>query len=376
MCSHRAEDVLPMKFFLSAQRICQVCGDMASGCHYGALTCGSCKVFFKRAAEGKQQYLCAGRNDCTIDKLRRKNCPSCRLRRCFGFGMKLKPRNAKKLEPTAALKSGTEVQKATGESVVPKATMSTQSPRAFLTILESIEPAVVNAGHDQDQPDSPATLLTSLNKLGERQLVTVVQWAKGIPGFKNLPVDDQMAVIQNSWLVIMVFALGWRSHKQANGTMLYFAPDLIFNDQRMRVSSMYEHCVRMKHLSQKLGLLQVTQEEYLCMKALLLFSIIPVEGLKNQGCFDELRSTYINELDRLVTGCDRGNHSERFYQLTQLLDYIQPIVQKLHQFAYDLYIQAQSFQTKVNYPEMISEIISVHVPKILTGTVRPIMFNK
>ncbi|KAK1804225.1 hypothetical protein P4O66_020265 [Electrophorus voltai] len=70
-------------------RICQICGEQASGCHYGVLTCGSCKVFFKRAAEGKQKFLCASRNDRTIDKLRRRNCPSCRLKRCIESGMSL-----------------------------------------------------------------------------------------------------------------------------------------------------------------------------------------------------------------------------------------------------------------------------------------------
>lgn len=53
---------------------------------------------------------------------------------------------------------------------------------SLLSILQTIEPAVVNAGHDPAQPDSPASLLTSLNELGERQLVTVVRWAKAIPG--------------------------------------------------------------------------------------------------------------------------------------------------------------------------------------------------
>ncbi|TRZ05841.1 hypothetical protein HGM15179_021266 [Zosterops borbonicus] len=38
---------------------------------------------------GKQKYLCASQNDCTIDKFRRKNCPSCRLRKCYEAGMTL-----------------------------------------------------------------------------------------------------------------------------------------------------------------------------------------------------------------------------------------------------------------------------------------------
>lgn len=29
----------------------------------------------------------------------------------------------------------------------------------------------------------------------------------------------------------------------------------------------------------------------------------------------------------------------------------------------------------VNFPEMISEIVSVHVPKILSGVVKPILFH-
>ncbi|MEQ2256362.1 hypothetical protein ILYODFUR_023469, partial [Ilyodon furcidens] len=83
------EHMFPVEFFFPPQRTCLICSDEASGCHYGALTCGSCKVFFKRAAEGKQKYLCASKNDCTIDKLRRKNCPSCRLKKCFEAGMTL-----------------------------------------------------------------------------------------------------------------------------------------------------------------------------------------------------------------------------------------------------------------------------------------------
>lgn len=42
---------------------------------------------------------------------------------------------------------------------------------------------------------------------------------------------------------------------------------------RMHKSRMYSQCVRMRHLSQEFGWLQITPQEFLCMKALLLFSI-------------------------------------------------------------------------------------------------------
>lgn len=396
----RHDDFFP-GVYLSDRRVCQVCGDDASGCHYGAVTCGSCKVFFKRAAAGKQNHLCASRNDCTIDKLRRKNCASCRLKRCFMSGMSLKGRRLKgagqtrngdeeqqpaawghgeKEERAGRKDAALEPGNASANSQVSQALVLSIPPTmrsclSLLSILQAIEPAVVNAGHDPAQPDSPASLLTSLNELGERQLVTVVRWAKAIPGFRDLHVDDQMSVIQLSWMGVMVFALGWRSYTLTNSSMLYFAPDLVFNDQRMQASSMYEHCVRMKLLSQRFCMLKITQEEFLCMKALVLFSIMPVEGLKSQRCFDELRTSYIKELDRMASHRGETTRTQRLFQLTQLLDYLQSIVRKLHQFTYDLFIQAQSLQTRVNFPEMISEIVSVHVPKILSGMVKPILFH-
>ncbi|XP_047440475.1 androgen receptor-like isoform X2 [Mugil cephalus] len=399
--SFRHEEFFP-GVYLSDRRVCQVCGDDASGCHYGAVTCGSCKVFFKRAAAGKQNHLCASRNDCTIDKLRRKNCASCRLKRCFMSGMSLKGRRLKGAGQTrnmeeeqqlvawghgereararnkdAVLEPGHAAARAqaAAQALALAIPQTLRSCLSLLSVLQAIEPAVVNAGHDPAQPDTAASLLTSLNELGERQLVTVVRWAKAIPGFRDLHVDDQMSVIQLSWMGVMVFALGWRSYTLTNSSMLYFAPDLVFNDQRMQTSSMYEHCVRMKLLSQRFCMLKVTQEEFLCMKALVLFSIMPVEGLKSQRCFDELRTSYIKELDRLASHRGETTRTQRLFQLTQLLDYLQSVVRKLHQFTYDLFIQAQSLQMRINFPEMISEIVSVHVPKILSGMVKPILFH-
>ncbi|XP_069748822.1 androgen receptor isoform X1 [Narcine bancroftii] len=375
---------LQMDYFFQPQKTCLICGDEASGCHYGALTCGSCKVFFKRAAEGKHKFLCASRNDCTIDKVRRKNCPSCRLRKCFAAGMTLGGRKLKNARPFQTAEerdsSLTQKQQDTNLMISPRIGIPRmqkfQCQPLFLAVLQSIEPDMVYAGHDNTQPDTSASLLTSLNELGERQLVRVVKWAKFLPGFRNLHVDDQMSLIQYSWMAVMVFAMGWRSYRIVNARMLYFAPDLVFNEQRMQKSNMYNLCMEMQHLSQEFQWLQLSQDEFLCMKVLLLFSIIPIEGLKNQKYFDELRLNYIQELGRVISfqGKDSTHNPQRFYQLTKLLDSLQITVRKLHQFTFDLFVQSQSLS--VQFPEMMGEIISVQVPKILAGMAKLLLFHE
>uniref|UniRef100_UPI0005223907 AncSR1 DBD n=1 Tax=synthetic construct TaxID=32630 RepID=UPI0005223907 len=69
------------------KRLCQVCGDHASGFHYGVWSCEGCKAFFKRSIQGHVDYVCPATNNCTIDKHRRKSCQACRLRKCLEVGM-------------------------------------------------------------------------------------------------------------------------------------------------------------------------------------------------------------------------------------------------------------------------------------------------
>ncbi|KAM8819429.1 progesterone receptor isoform 2-T2 [Rhynchonycteris naso] len=267
------------------QKICLICGDEASGCHYGVLTCGSCKVFFKRAMEGQHNYLCAGRNDCIVDKIRRKNCPACRLRKCCQAGMVL-------------------------------------------------------------------------------------------GGFRNLHIDDQITLIQYSWMSLMVFGLGWRSYKHVSGKMLYFAPDLILNEQRMKESSFYSLCLTMWQIPQEFVKLQVSQEEFLCMKVLLLLNTIPLEGLRSQNQFEEMRSSYIRELIKAIGLRQKGvvSSSQRFYQLTKFLDNLHDLVKQLHLYCLNTFIQSRALS--VEFPEMMSEVIAAQLPKILAGMVKHLLFHK
>ncbi|XP_073518240.1 progesterone receptor [Phyllobates terribilis] len=367
------------------QKICLICGDEASGCHYGVLTCGSCKVFFKRAIEGQHNYLCAGRNDCIVDKIRRKNCPSCRLRKCCQAGMILGGRKFKKfhrmkpgreMETVIQQPRPLETQQALTQRLSTCQTQEIQYIPELLQILQSIEPEVVYAGYDNTQPETPSALLCSLNQLCERQLLCVVKWSKSLPGFRNLHIDDQIILLQYSWMSLMVFAMGWRSYQHVSGQMLYFAPDLVLNEQRMKDSSFYTLCLSMRQLPQEFVKLQITQEEFLCMKALLLLNTIPLEGLKSQSLFDEMRSNYIRELAKAIGIKHKGvvASSQRFYHLTKVMDSMHELVKQLHLYCLNTFLQSRALS--VEFPEMMTEVISAQLPKILAGMVKPLVFHK
>ncbi|XP_027975424.1 progesterone receptor isoform X1 [Eumetopias jubatus] len=369
------------------QKICLICGDEASGCHYGVLTCGSCKVFFKRAMEGQHNYLCAGRNDCIVDKIRRKNCPACRLRKCCQAGMVLGGRKFKKFNKVRVMRALDAValpqpvgipneSQALSQRISFSPSQDIQLIPPLINLLMSIEPDVIYAGHDNTKPDTSSSLLTSLNQLGERQLLSVVKWSKSLPGFRNLHIDDQITLIQYSWMSLMVFGLGWRSYKHVSGQMLYFAPDLILNEQRMKESSFYSLCLTMWQIPQEFVKLQVSQEEFLCMKVLLLLNTIPLEGLRSQNQFEEMRSSYIRELIKAIGLRQKGvvSSSQRFYQLTKLLDNLHDLVKQLHLYCLNTFIQSRALS--VEFPEMMSEVIAAQLPKILAGMVKPLLFHK
>ncbi|KAL4703370.1 hypothetical protein ACJJTC_015448 [Scirpophaga incertulas] len=85
----KKEDVAPQKKELPAalQKICLVCGDKALGYNFNAISCESCKAFFRRNALASKEFKCPFTNNCEITVVTRRFCQKCRLEKCLAVGM-------------------------------------------------------------------------------------------------------------------------------------------------------------------------------------------------------------------------------------------------------------------------------------------------
>ncbi|XP_067397350.1 LOW QUALITY PROTEIN: nuclear receptor subfamily 1 group D member 1 [Emydura macquarii macquarii] len=68
--------------------LCKVCGDVASGFHYGVHACEGCKGFFRRSIQQNIQYKkCLKNENCSIVRINRNRCQQCRFKKCLSVGM-------------------------------------------------------------------------------------------------------------------------------------------------------------------------------------------------------------------------------------------------------------------------------------------------
>ncbi|XP_034837333.1 nuclear hormone receptor HR96 [Maniola hyperantus] len=72
---------------LNLQKICLVCGDKALGYNFNAISCESCKAFFRRNALTNKEFKCPFSNNCEITVVTRRFCQKCRLEKCLSVGM-------------------------------------------------------------------------------------------------------------------------------------------------------------------------------------------------------------------------------------------------------------------------------------------------
>ncbi|CAG5104982.1 Oidioi.mRNA.OKI2018_I69.chr1.g1728.t1.cds [Oikopleura dioica] len=160
------------------QNHCAICGDRATGKHYGAHSCDGCKGFFRRSIRKNHSYQCRRERDCTIERANRNSCRHCRLIKCFRAGMRREAVQNER-DPIRPAPQRTEPHSKENLSV-----------KVLENAFRHIKTMFPEDPLDMDRI-SEATR-KDVAQCINRQLRVLVEWAKAIPAFTTFTVDDQI----------------------------------------------------------------------------------------------------------------------------------------------------------------------------------------
>ncbi|XP_016140690.1 nuclear receptor subfamily 2 group C member 2-like isoform X1 [Sinocyclocheilus grahami] len=175
---------------------CVVCGDKASGRHYGAVSCEGCKGFFKRSVRKSLTYSCRSNQDCVVNKHHRNRCQFCRLRKCLEMGMKMesvqserKPIDLPREKPAncAASTEKIYIRKDLRSPLIATPTFISEKDASQSRLLDS--GMLVNIQQPLTQADGTLLLATDKAESGQGDLGTLANVVSSLANL-NDPVSN------------------------------------------------------------------------------------------------------------------------------------------------------------------------------------------
>nr|QOU81379.1 ultraspiracle protein isoform 2 [Conopomorpha sinensis] len=302
-----------------SKHLCSICGDRASGKHYGVYSCEGCKGFFKRTVRKDLSYACREDRNCIIDKRQRNRCQYCRYQKCLACGMK---REAVQEERQRSARGADDAHPSSSVQFCPQElSIERLLEMESLVADPSEEYQFLRVGPDSNVPPRYRAPVSSLCQIGNKQMAALVVWARDIPHFSQLELDDQVLLIKTSWNELLLFAIAWRSmeyledeRENADGTRTSATPQLMCLMPGMTlhrnsalqagVGQIFDRVL--SELTLRMRALRVDQAEYVALKAIVLLNP-DIKGLKNRQEVEVLREKMYSCLDEY---CRRARSSE------------------------------------------------------------------
>lgn len=290
---------------------CVVCGDAATGYHYRCMTCEGCKGFFRRTIQKNLQYHCKWNKMCAIDKNSRNQCQECRFRKCLNVGMATdlvlneKQRKAKR----KLIEDNREKRKQENVKVKPKPTEACNHDS--LTETDKTIIAEVTSAYEQtavkvpikepvNQDDLNASDPEAWQQLAEAMtpsIVKVVEFAKNVPGFIQLFVDDQILLLKSCCMEIMCLRAACRYDPEKetitmhNGVCLH-KTQLKSEGLGLLVEPIFEFAVGLSKL-------KLDKTELALLAAVLLMQS-DRSGLKEPEAVEKLQDSILGAFKRYI----------------------------------------------------------------------------
>lgn len=240
----------------STKHICAICGDKASGKHYGVYSCEGCKGFFKRTVRKDLTYACRDDKNCMIDKRQRNRCQYCRYMKCLASGMKRE-----------AVQEERQRVKEKGEGEVESSSCA-NSEMPVERILEAelaVEPKI------DTYVDTQRDTVTNICQAADKQLFTLVDWAKRIPHFSELPLDDQVILLRAGWNELLIAAFSHRSVTVKDGILLATGLHVHRSSAHQAgVGTIFDRVLT--ELVAKMREMKMDKTELGCLRAIVLFN--------------------------------------------------------------------------------------------------------
>ncbi|XP_053328710.1 retinoic acid receptor RXR-beta isoform X2 [Spea bombifrons] len=264
------------------KKLCAICGDRSSGKHYGVYSCEGCKGFFKRTIRKDLTYTCRDNKDCVVDKRQRNRCQYCRYQKCLATGMK---REAVQEERQRGRERDGEAELC--------GTVNEDMP------VEKILEAELAVEQKSDQSleggGSPSDPVTNICQAADKQLFTLVEWAKRIPHFSELLLDDQVILLRAGWNELLIASFSHRSISVKDGILLATGLHVHRNSAHSAgVGAIFDRVLT--ELVSKMRDMRMDKTELGCLRAIILFNP-DAKGLSNPGDVEVLREKVYASLE-------------------------------------------------------------------------------
>ncbi|KPP67895.1 nuclear receptor subfamily 4 group A member 2-like [Scleropages formosus] len=252
-----------------------------------------------RTVQKNAKYVCLANKNCPVDKRRRNRCQYCRFQKCLTVGMvkevvrtdNLKGRRGRlPSKPKTPPEASSPVTPVSLISALVRAHVDSNPSMSALDYSKfQANPDYHMAGEDTQHIQQFYDLL-----MGSMEIIR--GWAEKIPGFTDLPKQDQDLLFESAFLELFVLRLAYRSNPM-EGKLIFCNGVVLHRLQCVR--GFGEWIDSIVEFSSNLQNMNVDLSAFSCIAALAM--VTDRHGLREPKRVEEIQNKIVNCLKDQVT---------------------------------------------------------------------------